>query len=461
MRYSITFPEPYYSQLLGMLFPDLEVERAAYLLCKTSKTRNETRLLVREIFPVIPEDVVSASRGHMSIRAISFMRVMKIADKTKHSFIFVHSHPLGSSKFSAQDNEQERSLFQTAYIRVSSLGPHGSLVFASKDDVEGRVWLKDGSSHAMEKIRVIGPTFKFLGEHHGLADRDIFDRQVKAFGEGIQTLLGRLKIGIVGVGGTGSAVAEQLIRLGVGEIALFDGDDVDRSNVTRIYGSGMADVGRKKVEVAARTARKVGLGTRVTVVGKNITFRSVAERLRECDVVFGCTDDEWGRSILCRLAVYYYIPILDMGVRINSNEGSIQSVQGRVTTMIPGSSCLFCRGRIGGNIAAEVVSATDPLQAASLRKEGYIPELDTAAPAVVPFTTAIASSAVIELLQRLTAFMGTDRESTEVIHRFDQTQVRTNRRPPEPSCFCDSPDKAGRGDCQPLLDMTWRKEASH
>ncbi len=389
------------------------------------------------------------------------MRAMKMAERTKHCFVFVHSHPSGVSIFSRQDDSQEATLFRTAYLRISSPGPHGSLVFASKDDVDGRVWLEDGSIQPLGKIRVIGPSFKFLGHRDTSSSRDIFDRQVKAFGSGIQDLLSHLKIGIVGVGGTGSAVAEQLIRLGVGHLVLFDDDVVDRSNLTRVYGSGLSDVGEKKVRVVKKSAARIGLGTKVTDIDRNITFRSAAEVLRECDVVFGCTDDEWGRSILCRLAVYYYIPVLDMGVRINSDQGSIMSVQGRVTVLMPGAACLFCRGRVGGNIAAEVVRATDPTREEGLRKEGYIPELETAAPAVVPFTSAIASSAVIEFLQRLTAFMGTERESTEILHLFDQTRMRTNKTAPNPSCFCDDPGKTGRGDCIPLMDMTWRPEERH
>ena len=49
---------------------------------------------------------------------------------------------------------------------------------------------------------------------------DVFDRQVRAFGADIQELLATLRIGIVGNGGTGSPVAEQLIRLGF-RLSLF------------------------------------------------------------------------------------------------------------------------------------------------------------------------------------------------------------------------------------------------
>jgi hypothetical protein len=131
------------------------------------------------------------------------------------------------------------------------------------------------------------------------------------------------------------------------------------------------------------------------------------EQFRECDLIFGCTDDEWGRSLLSKFAIYYLIPVFDMGVKIDSESGSIHSIQGRVTTLLPSAPCLFCRGRIRADrVREESINATDPQRADELRKEGYAPELEDPAPAIIPFTTAIASSAIIEFIQRLRGFMG-------------------------------------------------------
>lgn len=459
MRYSVTFTEALYQELMKHLFGGgADVERAAYLMCRLSVTRSETRLLVRELLPVYESEVVAASSHGMSIPAVSFARAMKRAHDTKHCFAFVHSHPGGRAQFSRQDDAEERKLFSTASIRVGA-GPHASLVSSADGDMTGRVWIDQKEPISINQIRIIGRTVRLLAKTHAQVRNDIFDRQVRAFGRGLQELLKTLTIGVVGVGGTGSAVCEQLIRLGVGHLQVFDGDVIDASNVTRIYGSGLDDLGIPKVENIRKLAKRIGLATQVTAVSKPITYRSVAERLKDCDVVFGCTDDEWGRSILNRLAYYYYIPVIDMGVRISSAAGTIQSVQGRVTVLAPGNSCLFCRGRIGGQIAAEVLRATDPRAAQNLRQEGYIPELEDAAPSVISFTTAVASTAVIELLQRLTGFMGMDRTATEILHLFDETRTRTNSRQPDPDCICSNPDKVGRGDSEPFLDTTWRPES--
>ena len=460
MRYSLTFLEPDFAALVRLLTTDDTREKAAYVMCRASGSDSEVRLLVREIHPVHNEEVLSSSAVHMKIAPSSFMRAMKRADRTKQIFLFAHSHPNGHPNHSRQDDEEERKLFSTAYIRVNNRGPHASLVMSSADSLRARVWMQDGSCRAIETIRVIGERFRFFRVNEALPDQRFFHRQVLAFGQALQSALRNIHVGIVGAGGTGSSVAEQLLRLGVGRITIFDGDRFEDSNVSRIYGSSTRDKGHPKVEIIKRLAEHVGLNTQIGAVPQFITFESVARRLRDCDVIFGCTDDEWGRSILTRLAIYYYIPVFDMGVRIDSDQGQIRSVQGRVTTLMPGAACLFCRGRLSPDrIAGEVAQATNPEAASKLRKEGYIPELSDTSPAVVSFTTAVAASAISELLHRLTGFMGAERTSTETLHLFDQARLRTNSVAPDPACFCSDKSIVGRGDSQPLLDVIWRAES--
>jgi molybdopterin/thiamine biosynthesis adenylyltransferase len=230
-------------------------------------------------------------------------------------------------------------------------------------------------------------------------------------------------------------------------------------NLTRVHGSERVQVGGKKVRVVEAHAQRIGLGTSVIPVERPITFRSAAEVLKKCEVVFGCTDDQWGRSILTRLALYYYIPVFDKGVKIDSEHGSIRSVQGRVTTLLPGAACLFCRRRLDANaVASESIAASDPAAAEGLRREGYIPELEGSVPAVISFTTMLASWAICELLHKLTGFMGDARASTEALFLFDQSRMRTHSTPPDPNCLCADHSKIGRGDCEPLLDLTWPPE---
>jgi molybdopterin/thiamine biosynthesis adenylyltransferase len=459
MRYSITFTQDVYSALMDHLFQPGQAERGAYLLCGLSLTETETRLLVRRLFPVLPQDVISSSRSHMEIAPQSYMRAMKVADIDGLSFVFVHSHPPGARDHSPADDETEISLFRTAYIRIGAQGAvHGSIVFSAQDCPSGRVWHPDGSYSPVTMVRVVGDRFRFYPNPQAPGfSTQIFDRQVRAFGSAIQQVLGDLHVGIIGAGGTGSAVAEQLIRLGVGRLSQFDAQCLDPSNTTRVYGSALDDAGKPKVDIIRRHSDHIGLGTKVAAVGSDITLRSIAELLRECDVIFGCTDDEWGRSILCRIATNYYIPVFDMGVKIDSRNGEIVSVEGRVTTLVPGAACLFCRGRITAEgVTANVIEKHNKGQIDELRRQGYAPELNENAPAVIPFTTAVASAAVGELLHRMTGFMGSDRTSSEVILFFDQCRIRTNWVPPQAGCFCADLQGWGIGDQRPFLGMIWQ-----
>lgn len=460
MRYTLTISEEDQARLSDHLFSDTKIERAAYLLCRISKTPEETRLLVREVIPVEEGEVTAASPTHMEIPSRSFTRAMKKADQKQECFVFVHSHPLGHPSHSPQDDSEETKLFRTAYIRIRTEGVHASIVFSNPGSPTGRVWLENGSTAPIERIRVIGNRFRYYF-HDGLHGQvpEFFDRQVRAFGRDIQALLSKLHVGVVGTGGTGSAVTEQLIRLGVGTLTVVDGEEFERSNINRVYGSRMIDDGIPKVKLMERLAAEIGLGTDLRFISKPNSFRSVLEEFRNCDVIFGCTDDELGRSLLTRFAIYYYIPVFDMGVKIDSHEGAIHSIQGRVTTLLPSTACLNCRRRIQPErVRAESIQAVNPEEAEHLREEGYAPELEDPAPAVIPFTSTVASSALTEFLHRLTGFMGEDRVSSEVLHLIDQTRVRTNRQAPQEDCFCGDRLFWGRGDVEPLLDTTWRPE---
>jgi molybdopterin/thiamine biosynthesis adenylyltransferase len=195
------------------------------------------------------------------------------------------------------------------------------------------------------------------------------------------------------------------------------------------------------------------LNTQVLAVADSINFEEPARRLRECDIVFGCTDKQIPRAILGQLSLAYNIPIFDLGVLIDSHGGVIRGVHGRVTTLIAGEACLFCRGRISPEVIR--VEALPSTERRAQIEEGYAPELDEPAPAVIPFTTAIASAGVTELLQRLTGFMGSERKSSELLFAFDENRIRTNRIASREDCSCSDVSRWGRGDEQPFLGLIW------
>src|SRR5579863_9708976 len=216
-RYTLTFLETDFDRLREQLKSGPDVENAAYLLCRVSHTETEVRLLAREIIPVQPQYILEASATHMRIASISFRSAMKRADAQKCAFVFVHTHPDRLLNHSDQDDREEAPLFRSAYARIHNEAVHASLIFSSGQVSAARVWLEDGTFRPIERIRIVGKRLRFW---FSKADDDpipeFFDRQVRAFGRDIQPLLRRLRVGVVGAGGTGSAVIEQLTRLGIG-----------------------------------------------------------------------------------------------------------------------------------------------------------------------------------------------------------------------------------------------------
>ncbi len=79
----------------------------------------------------------------------------------------------------------------------------------------------------------------------------IFERSELLLGKEGMEKLNRAHIAVFGVGGVGSYTVEALVRSGIGEISLFDGDVVAESNINRQLVATTKTVGRAKVEVAA------------------------------------------------------------------------------------------------------------------------------------------------------------------------------------------------------------------
>lgn len=438
-------------RLEAVLFERTDVESAAYLRCAVVADEADVTFLVRDVIPVADHHYRIRDIDRLSITSDSFIPVIKKVREEGEAFVFIHTHPEGPRAFSLQDDAEEEKLFTTVRARAAGR-PHASMVFVDRRTFVGRVY-DDTTITALDRLVVVGDRLSVLAGTPGAAPLPaFFDRHVRAFGEEAQRMFGHLRIAIVGGGGTGSPVFEQCLRLGFGDILVVDHDDFDVTNVNRVYNSRCSDEGKPKVQIIERTAWDIDLPTTVRTIQGSINDSAVARQLLHADVIFGCTDKELPRAILCRIATRYLIPVIDMGVVVSSANGVLTGVTGRITTMFPGTSCLMCRERISpAMIRAE---SLPPDERRTLAAEIYAPELDIPNPAVIPFTTAVGAFAVSELLHRLTGYMG-DRVSTEMLIQFDRAQLRSNATPAEAWCDCANSEHWGRGDEDPFLGMSW------
>jgi molybdopterin/thiamine biosynthesis adenylyltransferase/rhodanese-related sulfurtransferase len=104
----------------------------------------------------------------------------------------------------------------------------------------------------------------------------------------------KLKAGrvlLVGAGGLGSPAALYLAAAGVGTIGLVDFDTVDASNLHRQLLFGTRDIGRSKLEAAARRLEDVNPHVRVERHEARLTSENALDIVRAYDVVSDGTDN--------------------------------------------------------------------------------------------------------------------------------------------------------------------------
>jgi len=448
---TLAFPDELWDEARAPL--ELEVETAGIILARVGHAGTGRTLLARRVVWV-PEDAYRRrERLALEIGSHGYVPALKEAAEDGGVAIFFHTHPGGDPDPSERDDVVEERLREPFQIRTGQ-SLYASLILGGSPErprFSGRLW--DGESERqIERIRVAGSRLHLLTRAEADINDDLFDRQIRAFGREGQQILKSLHVGIVGVGGTGSAVFEQIVRLGVGKVTIIDDDLLTKTNLTRIHESSMDQLGETKVAVADRAADRIGLDTTVTAISARITELAAARALTDCDVVFGCTDDNRGRAILSRLAYWYLLPVVDTAFLVDVDGDAVRGLFARVTIVSPGTACLFCRNRIDPQeLGAEALPDTERAQLAA---EGYVPGLGQPDPSVGTYTTLTASLAVAELLGRLFAFSGIEPPS-ELLARVHDRAISTTKVAPRPEHYCGDRSYWGRGDTEPFLEQLW------
>ncbi len=95
----------------------------------------------------------------------------------------------------------------------------------------------------------------------------------------------------IGAGGLGSPLSVYLAAAGVGTIGLVDHDVVDDSNLQRQILYGVSDVGRPKLEAAARRLTDINPNVKVVPYETRLTSENALEIFRDYDIVADGTDN--------------------------------------------------------------------------------------------------------------------------------------------------------------------------
>ncbi len=165
----------------------------------------------------------------------------------------------------------------------------------------------------------------------------------------------RAVIGIVGLGGGGSHIAQQLAHVGVQNYILFDPDAIEESNLNRLIGATVKDPENKALKVAIAEERILGLQPKAKVNKISQFWQNNPLPLSTCDIVFGCLDGYQARQELESYCRRHLIPYIDIGIDVHQVEPEPPRLSGQVIASLPGGPCLRCIGYITeAKIAKEV-----------------------------------------------------------------------------------------------------------
>jgi hypothetical protein len=139
------------------------------------------------------------------------------------------------------------------------------------------------------------------------------------------------KVGIVGLGGTGSYVLDQVAKTRVKEIHLFDGDTFFQHNAFRAPGApSIEELGQKFSKVAYLTAIYSKMRRGIVQHSYKMTADKVAE-LRDMNFVFLCLDAGLAKKAIVEKLEEFGLPFVDVGMGIYLEAGSLGGIL-RATT---------------------------------------------------------------------------------------------------------------------------------
>lgn len=433
-------------------------EIAGVLIVGISETPGELRFLGREFVPAPPDAYVEQTPRRLNLTPAAYMPALARAEAVGATALLVHSHPEDLPEMSTLDDGVDDALRSVFQIRTTS-SIYGSLVLHLDGGVlsfSGRAWRDETFLGPISLLREFGDRFIFtssIDAREPLPPASVFNRQILAFGPAIQALLAGLHIGVVGTGGTGSPTCEMLIRQGIGEITVVDPQALTATNVTRVYGSGLGDEGRAKVDLVAANAERIGLGTKINRIQEEVS-RSVLDQLRACDIIFACTDDDAGRLDVARLAYWFVIPVFDLGAKIDSQNGTIRGIFSRVDLQMPGTPCVMCWGVVDPVRVAQAQLPAHELE--ERRREGYAAELNHSDPAVIIYTTLSAALALNELIVRITG-IGDGSFARSMLFAHDR-RIQLRNHPATEGHWCGDRQKWGAGVTARYLGRAWPAE---
>lgn len=411
-EYSVAMTDDLHAELMAHLVRvDME-EDLTFALWTPSMGDKRLSALVHT--PVFPEAGDRQRHGNVSFNPQYYERVCKLAMDKGCGIAFLHSHPVPGWQHMSPDDVMAEEKLMGSSDALTGL-PLLGMTTGADGTWSARFWV-DKENGVFERkwcssVRVVGKTItsSFNNEIIAIpAFNDMFKRTVTVWGENNHRDMARLKVGIVGLGSVGGAVAMCLARMGLTRLVFIDHDEIQAHNLDRLEYATKLDLGLLKVLVARKRALEVATASEINidVVPYSVAEESGYKAALDCDILFSGVDRPRPRSILNHFAYAHLIPVVDGGIEVRFKDGDFSGVDWQAQTVGPHRACLECMGAFTrGDVSTEIEGKLDdPSYLKGLPKDHRFRRNEN----IYPFSQNLASIEVMQFMALSTACGGQD-----------------------------------------------------
>jgi len=461
----LTIPESIYTALFQHLFPGDNDEHGAIILAGVCNSDRGLRLVARELHLAVEgKDYVPGRYGYRMLRAEFIQgRILRARDQ-RLAYLAIHNHGGTTSVGFSPDDFASHERGYPALLDIARGMPVGALVFA-QSAVAGDLWFPGLVRAPLSQAAVVGSrrTLLYPSPISIASQADIYDRQARLFGSAGQTLLRNTRVGIIGLGGAGSILAELLGRLGVGEFVLADPDRADPTNLPRLIGARRSDgiapswlptrwqtlFRRYKVTLAERNIKRANPDARFISMNRNFLDADVAAQFTDCDYLFLAADTMSARLLFNAIVHQYGIPGVQVGAKVPvSKTGEVGDVFCVSRPVTPDQGCLWCNGLISPSKLQD-----EAVPSSTKRGYAYVDDPEVVAPSVVTLNAIACAHAADEFLFHVTGLKYDTAESGWFRWNSRRNQAWRDMPRADKDCVeCSQVDasRLARGDSVPL-----------
>ena len=321
-------------------------ERVGFLYTKTKYINENTILVLGIEYGVVDDnDYIRDNSVGARFNSDSIGKAMQGTLDRQSGCFHVHMHGHKGKPSPSFTDKKGLPGVVNSLSNIASKHANGFLIL-SEDGFYSEIKIgRDHFFYQSQSTSLVGYPMSFQFSDARKNKNNIYERQ-SFLGKNAQHVLENINVGIVGYGGGGSHIGQQLAHLGVSNIFIFDDDKVESTNLNRLIGAWFTDVKNAvlKTSVAKRIIKKILPSSKVTVI--NDKWQKKPDILQNCNIVFGCVDSLIEREQLEAECRRYLIPYIDIGMGVYKTEELPYSMSGQIILSMPGTTCMKCYGYI-------------------------------------------------------------------------------------------------------------------